>query len=274
MEIFANHAHLFPADVRPEGSVDSLLSLMDACGIERAVCFAPFRQQVADAGYDKPNEWLVEEIAEEPRLVGFGAINPTEDDSIPRLERARDIGLLGIKLHPAFDKFDILDERAMQFYGVAEEMEMPLDFHTGVHWYRLMDNHPLKFDEVAFFHPKLVMILEHIGGRPFYEQMLAVLGNNNVLNGSPRLLAGVASVLNKDFQKLWYLGIERIAEVIHIFGEDVCIYGLDFPYNSVEMVQDDIRQLRSLDVSEQALGKLFGGNLERTIGLSAQQHRF
>ena len=250
--------------------MESLLTLMDACGIARAVCFAPFRQQVVDAGYDKPNDWLVEEIAEEPRLVGFGAINPTEEDSIPRLQRAGEIGLLGIKLHPANDKFDIVDERAMEFYAVAEEMGMPLDFHTGVHWHRLMDNHPLKFDEVAFFHPKLVMILEHIGGRPFYEHMLAVLGNNNVLNGPPRLLAGVSSVLNRDFQRLWYLGIERIAEVIHIFGEDVSVYGLDFPYNTVEMVQDDIRQLRSLDLSEQALEKLFGGNLERVIGLGSE----
>ena len=102
------------------------------------------------------------------------------------------------------------------------------------------------------------------------NEMMSGGGNNNVLNDSPRLLAGVSSVLNRDFQRLWYLGIERIAEVIHIFGEDVSVYGLDFPYNTVEMVQDDIRQLRSLDLSEQALEKLFGGNLERVIGLGSE----
>jgi len=271
MEIFANHAHAFPAEVRPEGSIESLVRLMDACGIARAVCFAPFRRQVAEAGYDKPNEWLVEALtdpAADGRLVGFAAINPTEDDAIARLERAREIGLVGVKLHPTFDKFDILDERAMQFYAVAEQMGMPLDFHTGVHWHRLADNNPLKFDEVAFLHPRLTMILEHVGGRPFFAEMLAVLGNNNRLDREARLFAGISSVLNRDFQRLWYLGLERIAELVHIFGEDVSIYGLDFPYNTVEMVKDDIRQLKGLDLSEQGLHKLFAGNLERAIGLA------
>ena len=38
--IFANHAHVFPKELRPEGSVDSLMRLMDDCGIEKAVAFA------------------------------------------------------------------------------------------------------------------------------------------------------------------------------------------------------------------------------------------
>ena len=270
MEIFANHAHVFPEDVRPEGSVESLLKLMDACGIARAVCFAPFRRQVADAGYDKPNEWLVEVIADEPRLIGFAAISPVEEDSIERLERARELGMPGVKLHPAFDKFDITDERAMDFYAAAEEIGMPLDFHTGPHWHRLSDNHPLKFDEVAFLRPDLTMIFEHVGGRPFFDDMLAVLGNNIGLGQPGCLFAGISSVLNKDLQRLWYLGIERIAELMHIFGEDVCIYGLDFPYNSVELVQAELKELNSLDISEEGLQKLFGGNLERAIALGSE----
>jgi predicted TIM-barrel fold metal-dependent hydrolase len=267
MEIFANHAHVFPAEVRAEGSIESLLRLLDACGIARAVCFAPFRQQVEEAGYAEPNEWLVEAIADEPRLAGFAAINPTEDDSIARLERGREMGLLGVKLHPAYEKFDVLDQRALQFYAAAEQMGVPLDFHTGPHWHRISDYHPLKFDEIAYLHPKLTMILEHVGARPFFEDTLAVLGNNVRPNEPGRLFAGITSVLNKDLQKLWYLGIERVAELIWLFGDGVAIYGLDFPYNSVELVKDDIEQLSSLDLPEEGLAKLFGGNLERAIGL-------
>ena len=37
MEIFANHAHVFPDNVREQGSIDSLLALMDTCDIARAV---------------------------------------------------------------------------------------------------------------------------------------------------------------------------------------------------------------------------------------------
>ena len=41
-KIFANHAHVFPKESKPEGTVDKLLELMNECEIEKAVCFAPF----------------------------------------------------------------------------------------------------------------------------------------------------------------------------------------------------------------------------------------
>lgn len=274
MEIFANHAHVFPEDVREDGSVDNLLRLMDACGIARAVCFAPVRRQVEDAGYPEPNEWLVQRIASEPRLVGFACIDPVAEDAIDRLSLATEMGLCGCKLHPAFDRFDITDERAMQFYAAAEETGVLLDFHTGPHWWRLADNHPLKFDEVAFRHPALCMVLEHMGGRPFFEDVLAVLGNNLPIDAPGNLFGGITSVLQRDYQKLWYLGIERVAEAIYIFGEDMPIFGLDFPYNTVEHIKSDLEQLRTLELSDEGFAKLFGGNLERAISGPSRTTRF
>ncbi len=265
MEIFANHAHVFPDDVHAEGSLDSLLAFMDRCGIARAVCFAPHRHKVADLGYPEPNAWLAEAIADEPRLVGFACINPTSDDAVARLEAAGEMGLRGCKLHPATDRYDILDERAMDFYAAAEELGVLLDFHVGPHWYRIAHYHPLKLDEIAWAYPNLAMVFEHLGGMPFYHDVLAVMGNNLPLGRPGHLYGGIASVLNRDLQKLWYLGIERIAEAIFILGEDMPIYGLDFPYNPAELVLDELALLRTLDLSDEAFAKLFGGNLERAI---------
>ena len=56
-KIFANHAHVFDAERRPDGTVDKLLKLMDACEISKAVCFAPFKGQTSDPDID-PVEWL------------------------------------------------------------------------------------------------------------------------------------------------------------------------------------------------------------------------
>ena len=39
-KICANHAHLFPKNTKPNGDIDNLKALMDACEIEKAVCFA------------------------------------------------------------------------------------------------------------------------------------------------------------------------------------------------------------------------------------------
>ena len=47
--IFANHAHIFPAEMKPEGTVEKLLGLMESCGIDRAVCFAPFADRFCES---------------------------------------------------------------------------------------------------------------------------------------------------------------------------------------------------------------------------------
>jgi predicted TIM-barrel fold metal-dependent hydrolase len=197
--------------------------------------------------------------------VGFACINPVELDAIDRLQAALEMSLRGCKLHPATDKYDILDERAMDFYAAAEELGVLLDFHTGPHWYRIAHYHPLKFDEIAWAHPNLKMVFEHLGGLPFYYDMLAVLGNNLPYGRPGHLFGGISSVLNRELQRLWYLGLERVGDAIFRLGEDMPIYGLDFPYNPVELVRAEMRELRSLDLSHDGFAKLFGGNLERAI---------
>jgi predicted TIM-barrel fold metal-dependent hydrolase len=78
-------------------------------------------------------------------------------------------------------------------------------------------------------------------------------------------------VLNRELQRLWYLGLERVGDAIFRLGEDMPIYGLDFPYNSVELVRAEIRELRGLDLSEEGFAKLFGGNLERALAPRPRQ---
>src|SRR5688572_11159507 len=52
MHVFAHHAHVFPANVNPNGTIDRLMLLLDACAIDEAVCFAPFPHQVRGMGLD------------------------------------------------------------------------------------------------------------------------------------------------------------------------------------------------------------------------------
>ena len=73
-EIFAHHAHVFPENVRPDGTVDALLRTMDECGIARAVCFATFPSQLK-AENEETNAWLAKRIRGEDRLHGFGVID-------------------------------------------------------------------------------------------------------------------------------------------------------------------------------------------------------
>src|SRR5689334_11740695 len=111
IEIFANHAHVFPQAVNPNGTIDRLLNMLDACGIARAVCFAPFGMQM-DGQSEKPNPWLANELLSRERLIGFGTIDFRRRDVKGQVREAAELGFRGLKLHPNIQKFDVLCAKA------------------------------------------------------------------------------------------------------------------------------------------------------------------
>ena len=90
MDIFANHAHSFPRSPT-EGSIETLLRLMDKCQIKRAVAFAPFIDQVKDLGID-PNEWLTQELEKHDNICGFGTIDLDKPDLAKQAETIANLG--------------------------------------------------------------------------------------------------------------------------------------------------------------------------------------
>lgn len=262
MEIFAHHAHIFPASVREDGTVDALLRTMDACGIEGAVAFATFASQLGPED-PEPNAALAARIRCEPRLRGFGTIDFTREDLEDQVEAIRQLGLAGIKLHPAFQRFRIDGEAACRVYAAAQDRNLFLSFHTGVHWHRIADYHVLLFDEVATRFPRLRFSMEHVGGYCFFLDAVAVMQNNQAR--PPRVFAGLTSVFDRDENRQWYQDDARIRDLLWQTGEDASIFGLDFPYNGVEKIQAALRHIMELDITPAAKEKILGGNLRRIL---------
>lgn len=132
--IFANHAHVFPEEAKPGCGIDSLKALMDECSIERAVCFAPFPSQYEE--YNMPGDcisWLAGAIKGDESLVGFGTVNFDSGDIAGQVNRIADFGFRGIKLHPAYQEFNIMGDKACEVYSAAQERGLFLSFHTGLH---------------------------------------------------------------------------------------------------------------------------------------------
>ncbi len=267
--IFAHHAHVFPENVRSHGTVKRLLELMDACGIERAVAFAPFAYQVGTQGAES-SIWLSKEIKDEARLVGFGTI----DFDRPIAEQVRaihDLGFPGIKLHPAAQKFDVLGEPAWEVYREAERVGLFLTFHTGIHWHRIKDYQVIHFDEIAYHFPKLRFSMEHVGGYHFLNEAMAVILNNMRTQDGKRLsnvYGGLTSVFDRDKQRHWYMGPERLNDVVWQVGAQQLIFGLDFPYNGIAETKVALEMLGDVELSDDERRMVLGGNLERVLGLA------
>lgn len=266
MNITAHHAHVMPATVREDATLDALLRYMDACGISQCVAFAPFSYQFAQADFS-PNRWLHDTLAGTDRVFGFGTIVFERGNLCDQVTEIADLGFRGIKLHPAAQHFHVMGEQAQEVYARAEELGLFLSFHTGVHWDRIANYHVLLFDEIAYHYRKLRFSMEHIGGYSFIREGLAVLENNNRRKETPQVFGGFTSIFSQKKTGAWYLTPEERMLAVEMGGENAILFGLDFPYNSVEYIRDGIRQIMEMPCDEAVKTKILGGNLRRIIGV-------
>lgn len=261
--MFVNHVHLLPATAREDATCESFLRLADKLDIERAIVFAPFHWFMADPDFD-PNQWLADEIRGRENLVGYGVLNSKRpaDDQVRQMV---ELGFKGVKLHPAVQDFALLDDWAREAYAAMQEHGLVADFHTGIHGHRISETcDPVAFDQIAQTYPDLHLVFEHIGGWHFFREMVGVMANNR---RKRKLYAGVASVLDRENQRYWYLGPEGLNNLYWQTGPDLMVYGLDFPYNQEAQIRRDLEIIADLPWPDEDRKGLLGGNLMRLLGM-------
>ncbi|MAF10990.1 hypothetical protein CMK11_11130 [Candidatus Poribacteria bacterium] len=275
MGIFVNHVHVFPEWLRPDGTIDQFRAVMDACGIDRASLWAPFSHRwaqgaAADQEPGAHNRWLAREVQHHPEFVGFGTVDPAEGAPLAaeQVREIAELGLRGIKLHPAAQRFRIDSPWVIQVCRAAANHRLLVDWHTGTHQHSLADSHPLLLDRVAEAVPDVTMVFEHVGGWSFYRDVVAVIQNHppGASDGAApgRLYAGITSVLDRN-RREWYLGAAGLDELRWQLGEALLIYGTDFPYNRTEQITADIELIQGLSWPEEAKAAVLGGNLVRLL---------
>lgn len=263
--IFANHAHIYPKEIRPSGSIDSLKKLMENCSIDKCVAFATFPDRFKDSGLDmNQNQWLADKIKTDSSLVGFGTIDFENKDLKGQVDEISDCGFKGIKLHPQAQEFKVDSEEAFEIYSRAEELGLFITFHTGVHWHRLRDNNVLLFDEVAYNFKNLRFSMEHIGGFSFFKEALAVMVNNKRDGRQPRIFAGWTSIFGND-KDAWSLTDEQLETLLFQTSDNNSIFGLDFPFKDEQYISNSIQRIQSMNLSKLTKEKILGDNLEREL---------
>ncbi len=261
--ILANHAHVFEESVRAHATVDRLLELMDRCGIEQAVCFAPFPGQMA-SDQDARNRWLAREIVSQDRLYGFGTVDFRQPNIAEQVKEIYGLGLKGIKIHPAHQKVNVLSPESFEMYHAAAEYGLFLSFHTGLHWHRLKDYDALMFDEIAYQLPQLKFSMEHVGGYSFFPEALAVIVNN-IRTG--HVYGGLTSVFTTHVSRAFRLSQERLDELVAQAGAGRLMFGIDFPYNQVAETKVGIETIENMQVTEEEKDLMLGGTLRQALGI-------
>ena len=94
------------------------------------------------------------------------SVNPSKPDVWEEVERARELGLVGVKLGANYQNFDPLEPRALAIYERAQSYGLPIMFHQGTSPVRdapIKLSHPLLMDEIAIRYPDLKIIMAHVG---------------------------------------------------------------------------------------------------------------
>ena len=263
------HAHAFPdglaeraiAHLEKEGNakafldgrVSSLLASMDSAGIGRAVVCS-----IAT----KPDQFAPilnwsRQIASQ-RIVPLPSIHPKGPDPVGKARLVAQAGLLGIKLHPYYQDFEIDDPALFHFFRVLEQMGLLVVCHTG---FDFAFPHDRKADPVRIVRlldkvPNLRFVATHIGAWDDWDEV------ERHLLGKP-----ITMEISMSLERL---GPRRGREFLTAHPADRILFGTDSPWASQA---ETLSLARALGLEPERERRLLWENAQALLGSPLRRER-
>ncbi len=139
------HTHAFPDCIGPaaveklslasgglephtDGTVAGLRRSMAAGGVDLSVVLSI----ATNAHQQKSVNDFAASINNGQDVVAFGSVYPHAEDALEELERIKDLGLKGVKLHPDYQGFAVDDLKMKPLYRKISQLGLVTVFHAGV----------------------------------------------------------------------------------------------------------------------------------------------
>lgn len=261
MKVIDFHAHIYPQKIAEKaseavgnfydmpmshnGTVDTLLASGERAGIGLFVVHsvATDAKQV-----ELINNYIAQTVSEHPgKLLGFAAMHPDYEDIGKEVERVKQMGLRGIKIHPDFQKFHVDGKEAFRIYE-AIEGRLPILIHTGDYRYNYSKAQSVLNALNRF--PKLQVICAHFGGWSEWEEGISAL-------------AGTTAYVDTS-SSLYAIKPEQAKKLIDEIGADHVLFGTDYPmWDPTE----ELARFRQIELSDTEAEKILHKNAERLLGL-------
>lgn len=138
------HSHAFPERIanraiknlshasgglipQTDGTLESLKSEMKKDGVDLAVVLGIATNPAQQTNVNN----FAAEMNKEESVVAFGSVHPYAHDALEELERIKELGLKGVKLHPEYQEFFVDDERMKPIYKKISQLGLITLFHAG-----------------------------------------------------------------------------------------------------------------------------------------------
>ncbi len=234
-KLFDAHSHIgdFPEMNIYKRSAEELLRYMDRFNIRYSAISSITKRSRED------NEMVARTLKAYPdRFVGLAHIDPNlRKDAVSELERCLALGFKGIKLHPVWDNFRVIDLDLMSplLDRIASE-RVPIMIHTGNYPMSV----PIHVATLAQQYPKIKFICAHMGVDSTAEAITSArLSQNVYLETSGSSSAG------------------EVEQAVKQIGSDRFLWGTDPPYGNFIA---EFYKIISLDIDDQEKQKIFWDN--------------
>ncbi len=224
------------------GGVRPLLGELDRNGVERAV-IGPDRNFAAvenRAG----NGYIAAAVRRHPdRFIGFAVASPWyAKKAVDELERARGLGLSGLKIFPALQGFILTDPRVHPLVEFAEKAGWPVWVAAGFPVAAM----PLQLAELAETYPRVRFMMGYGGFCDFWYDVA------DSLNRCPNLWIETS-----------YIHACQITPWVASCGVDKFVFGSDQPFSSLPLEIKKIGLLGESIDKDAILGRNIAGFLGR-----------
>lgn len=260
MPVVDCHCHIYPAKIAEravQGVGDFYGIHMDAQGGTSQALIAdsasaPITHHIVHSVATRPeqvrsiNDFIAEECSSNPNLIGFMTLHQDMENPLAEIERAQELGLAGVKLHPDTQRVNMDDPRLMTIYE-AIEGRLPLIMHCGD--YRYDFSHPRRMRRILDAFPRLVVNAAHFGGWSIFDVAVEYMEDANCF-------MDVSSSME-------FIGNRRTAELIRLYGTDRIMFGSDFPMWNPS---DEYARFRNLPFSDSEFEDMTWHNAERFLG--------
>lgn len=232
-----------------DGTAKGALSLMRSAGVDRAVLLPiatkPTQQTVI-------NDWAAS-LDGRDGLISFGSVHPDAADMEDELRRIKALGLHGVKLHPDYQGFFINEKRLDPLWDALEQLDLPVVVHAGLdplspdRIYCMPD----KAAEMLSRHPKLKIVLAHMGGNEHWQEALDSL-------------CGISGEVYLDTAYILFCPDDLLTRMIRKHGADRVLFASDCPWTDPAQT---FRKIDSLPLTDDEKEKIFHQNAERLLSL-------
>ncbi len=190
-------------------------------------------------------------INNEGDIFAFGSVYPWAPDAIEELERIKELGLKGVKLHPDYQKFSVDDPKLKSIYQKISSLGLITVFHAGFDF-----GFPPPYGATPQKLSKALLWLDcpvvaaHWGGLSCGDDVLKYLAGGDVYFDT----------------SFGYGTMPRYTalKIIEKHGADKILFGTDTPWHTPTM---ELRLLNTLNLNQNEMDSITHLNAKRLLDI-------